>query len=1136
MKYTNIILIITVLFSMMFISCSKSSSKQEIEITESSNIDPLILGFWNLYEIVEDEETRNHPNHNLSRLFTKNDEQNNRGYYPEIVEGIQFRVYKDTLLTYTKTDSMYQQFKFVNNADETFFALDGQIGIMNNNDDSVNYLYDYFINSDEGKLWLKAETTPEATLISEPDDFSEILLLYKSGFTPSISFTNPLSGEVIRDYTIVIDFPKYSENTANYLIQISSNPDFTDIINEVLYTGNISTTAPEYEFNSDGNTLLNNHNYYLRIKPNDGAWSSVIAVYTEFEVNIISPAYGSSSSLKPVFVWNSFRSGNQIASEYHFQLCSNETFTESDIIEEYVGSDTTYALQQMLVADNDYRFRVKSDLCNWQYFHGKDDKDFKNLGKFSTDKKVVLISPANNALQLNTEVQLEWQDIPSTSFYTLKIWKYITDSDSVFVFDSDQLTSNTYTANLEANQRYSWNVNSDIATETSSIRTFYTNTNVALLSPSNTSDQVSSTHTFKWWRFEDADDYQLQISSDDNFSQTLVDTLVEMSSPQIRCTVSNLDLNSTYYWRVKANNAEDFSLIWSFTTSASLSPLYPLENDEGIGILPYFEWTPIEYATSYTVRYSESQDFTDYVEATFTDTVGVFRETLEYNRTYYWKVKSNSTDWEEANHFTTVDTSYTHAVDISDPSNGSEGITIKGPMFRWSYSGNSDNTHYWITVRNSVNEVLVDEIVTTNYYKIPDNNLLYFNEQYTWQLYSTKGKSFEGSANFTTISGLVSGFSVSSISYFKVDLNWTILSNADIVGYEISVQNSSIDPILVTSRTINSCPIFNLQPNVDYVFEIRSYIGERTSPAVQTEPVSVESFTAPVIETITVQSGSFNMGNLDGETDEQNVHQVTLDNSFEMGKYEVTIEQFLEIYNWALGKGMIRISLEYDPTSQVQGIVTPRDITTLVLTDDEDCPIMFSNELKKFVVKEGYETNRPMSHVKFKGAAKFLNWFGQIEGYEPLYNDSDAATLYGTSGYRLPTEAEWEYTARYNDNRLYPWGDSTPNESLVNFDNIVSHTTPVGNYASGNNSLGISDLSGNVWEWCNDWYKAEYSTDPETNPAGPNSSTPNSSKVIRGGSWAQPEQVITTTNRSYMNWNFQGLKADKFVGFRIIKL
>ncbi len=266
--------------------------------------------------------------------------------------------------------------------------------------------------------------------------------------------------------------------------------------------------------------------------------------------------------------------------------------------------------------------------------------------------------------------------------------------------------------------------------------------------------------------------------------------------------------------------------------------------------------------------------------------------------------------------------------------------------------------------------------------------------------------------------------------------------------------------------------------------------------------------TTSVPAMVTVPAGVFIMG--DGEApcgiDQR---EVTLTRGFYLGQHEVTNQEYLAAVQWAYDHGYVTAT-----TSSVQDNL---DGSTQVLLnlDNDFSEIQFDgagtfylrespSSYAQSAYPEGYDpSDHPVKEVSWYGAVRYCDWLSLQVGLPRAYQHSgdwscNGGDPYEATGYRLPTDAEWEYAAQWDDERIYPWGDVGPNCSRTNYNFCVGWTSLVGSYPDAPEALGLSDMGGNQWEWCNDWWVCDLGTGSQTNPAGPGSDT---YRVLRGGSW-----------------------------------
>jgi formylglycine-generating enzyme required for sulfatase activity len=146
----------------------------------------------------------------------------------------------------------------------------------------------------------------------------------------------------------------------------------------------------------------------------------------------------------------------------------------------------------------------------------------------------------------------------------------------------------------------------------------------------------------------------------------------------------------------------------------------------------------------------------------------------------------------------------------------------------------------------------------------------------------------------------------------------------------------------------------------------------------------------------------------------------------------------------------------------------------------------------------------PVEQVRWSDAVRYCNARSRLEGLQPCYDLQKWECNFNANGYRLPTEAEWEYACRAGTKTAFFFGDSPSKlTSFAWFDkNSGGKPQPVGQKRP--NPWGLYDMHGNVWEWCNDFYKVDYYQEsPEDNPKGPKTGE---TKVVRGGAWKFSDQ------------------------------
>jgi len=286
--------------------------------------------------------------------------------------------------------------------------------------------------------------------------------------------------------------------------------------------------------------------------------------------------------------------------------------------------------------------------------------------------------------------------------------------------------------------------------------------------------------------------------------------------------------------------------------------------------------------------------------------------------------------------------------------------------------------------------------------------------------------------------------------------------------------------------------------------------------------------TGDVEGVVLVHAGTFTMGDGGASFCGQDEREVTLTRDFYLGQHEVTNQDYLEAVQWAYYRGYVMAT-----TSSVQDNLDGSAQELLYLSGSE---IAFSPIGGVFSLRDaghGINPDHPVKNVSWYGAARYCDWLSLQAGLPRAYAHSgdwscNGGDPYGAEGYRLPTDAEWEYAAQYNDDRIYPWGNESPTCTLANHEFCVDWSSPVGSCPGGNSALGLSDMAGNQWEWCNDRFQCDLGTDAEEDPTGEEIG---GEHVIRGGSWDLYYALLRCAGR----WSEPPGWAPRDGGFRVAR-
>ena len=340
---------------------------------------------------------------------------------------------------------------------------------------------------------------------------------------------------------------------------------------------------------------------------------------------------------------------------------------------------------------------------------------------------------------------------------------------------------------------------------------------------------------------------------------------------------------------------------------------------------------------------------------------------------------------------------------------------------------------------------------------------------------------------------------------------------------EVPVKGSPINPV-------ESIALRFYRNNGEIVFEDEWHLSELLDGPVaeqrqnqsELQPEADFPYAGPMV---LVKAGDFRMGDEYGDLFEdcKPLHPVTLTYDYYIGKTEVTFDAYDDYCRETGKEKPLSYRVEYNEGEWIRGQDMGRG-------------------------------SRPVIHVSWNDAAAYCNWLSESEGLAKAYDTEGklqdsrgkpTTDITQVQGYRLPTEAEWEYAARggHKSTQDYPFAGHTEisavgwyvhNSGEIKFTEIWEpafveqlnmKTREVG--LKTPNELGLYDMSGNVWEWCHDGY-GSYTVERQVNPIGLELA---SVKVLRGGSWYAYADYCRVANRNHSQMDNKSFG----IGFRVVR-
>ncbi|MBI3005411.1 MAG: fibronectin type III domain-containing protein [Ignavibacteriales bacterium] len=685
-------------------------------------------------------------------------------------------------------------------------------------------------------------------------DWSAVWTFSTIPLAPDIpSPTSPPSGATDQPITLDLSWTS-SARASSYRLQVSGNADFTSV---VVDDSTITQTSQQV------GPLSYTTTYYWRVLASNAggtsAWSNASNFTTTSPETPPGPVLSSppSGSLNLpttlTLIWNS----SVGAISYHLQVSSDPAFGALTFDDSTI-TNTSQEVRSLANATT-YYWRARSKqiavTSNWS-----------SVWNFTTVPDIpptpTLISPANNAINVSTSPTFSWNVSTGAISYRLQVSPSPTFSPTMI--DQSGITSTSFPANsFNRDQTYYWRVSATNAGGTSDWSSVWSFTTIpdtpatpTLASPINGSNDISVNPTLSWNASTGAASYHLQISTNSNFTSTVID---KAGIADTSDTISGLAYSTRYYWRINATNSggtSAWSTVWDFTTvpapPATPSLSSPANGSQNQPTTIALMWNSSARASAYRLQVSADSTFTaigvdqnDLVSTTATIT------SLATNTIHYWRVHAFNTGgtsaWSNVWSFTTVP-SPPAAPTLSTPANGATGVSLN-PTLSWASVVGASLYRLQLAVDSVFTNIVVNQtdILSTSY---PLVNLS-SRTKYFWRVSAANaGGNGDWSAtwNFETISDTPPPPTLSTPSDgatnqpTTITLSWSTSTGATSYRLQLSKNTnftgSDFDDSTITTT---SKQVGSLNEGTVYYWHVNAKNSGGTSPWSPTRNFATES-------------------------------------------------------------------------------------------------------------------------------------------------------------------------------------------------------------------------------------------------------------------------------------------------------